>query len=144
MSGIKLTAKQKKFCHEYLKDLNATQAAIRAGYSEDTAAEIGYENLRKPQIKIFIDKQLEEVMEESKSVLKLRIIKELKDVSFTDTGIELLKDKNGHVYDVRINDKLKAIDMLGKYLAMWTENKNIKLDVDESVLEKLQQLYDNK
>lgn len=46
----KLTAKQEAFCLEYLIDLNATQAAIRAGYSEKTASETGYENLRKPQI----------------------------------------------------------------------------------------------
>lgn len=144
MSNGKLTAKQKKFCLEYLKDLNATQAAIRAGYSEDTAFAIGWENLRKPLIKKNIDKQLEEVMEESKSVLKARVIKELRDVSFSDSGIELLKDKDGKVYDIRIKDKLKALDLLGKYLAMWTENKNIKLDVDEAVIEKLQQLYDSK
>lgn len=46
----KLTAKQARFVDEYLIDLNATQAAIRAGYSERTAAEIGAENLRKPNI----------------------------------------------------------------------------------------------
>jgi phage terminase small subunit len=45
-----LTAKQERFVQEYLIDLNATQAAIRAGYSAKTAAEIGFENLRKPQI----------------------------------------------------------------------------------------------
>lgn len=45
-----LTDKQQKFVDEYLVDLNATQAAIRAGYSAKTAAEMGYENLRKPQI----------------------------------------------------------------------------------------------
>lgn len=47
---MKLTAKQQTFVQEYLVDLNATQAAIRAGYSEKTAAEIGCENLTKPQI----------------------------------------------------------------------------------------------
>jgi phage terminase small subunit len=44
------TEKQRAFIDEYLIDLNATQAAIRAGYSADTAAQIGYENLRKPEI----------------------------------------------------------------------------------------------
>jgi phage terminase small subunit len=44
------TDKQAAFIQEYLIDLNATQAAIRAGYSADTAAQIGYENLRKPDI----------------------------------------------------------------------------------------------
>ena len=46
----KLTAKQAMFCKEYLIDLNATQAAIRAGYSEKTAAVTGCENLIKPNV----------------------------------------------------------------------------------------------
>lgn len=45
-----LTAKQEMFCREYLVDLNATQAAIRAGYSQNTASEMGCENLGKPNI----------------------------------------------------------------------------------------------
>ena len=49
-----LTAKQQAFVNEYLIDLNATQAAIRAGYSEKTAEIIGFENLRKPNIEKFI------------------------------------------------------------------------------------------
>ena len=47
---MSLTAKQARFVEEYLIDLNATQAAIRAGYSEKTAAAVGHENLRKPKI----------------------------------------------------------------------------------------------
>lgn len=50
MEVKKLTSKQEMFCKEYLVDLNATQAAIRAGYSENTATEIGCENLTKPNI----------------------------------------------------------------------------------------------
>lgn len=45
-----LTAKQQRFVEEYLIDLNATQAAIRAGYSAETARQIGSENLSKPYI----------------------------------------------------------------------------------------------
>ena len=45
-----MTEKQKLFCEEYLIDLNATQAALRAGYSEKTAYSIGNENLKKPEI----------------------------------------------------------------------------------------------
>ena len=55
-----LTKKQKLFVEEYLIDLNATQAAIRAGYSSDTAKEIGCENLTKPNIRNAIDKALAE------------------------------------------------------------------------------------
>ena len=61
-----LTAKQRLFCHEYLIDLNATQAAIRAGYSKKTAKEIGCENLTKPNILEFVNKAKEKRIEEVK------------------------------------------------------------------------------
>jgi phage terminase small subunit len=54
-----LTAKQKRFCEEYSIDFNATQSAIRAGYSEKTAYSIGNENLKKPEIKKYISEILE-------------------------------------------------------------------------------------
>lgn len=50
-----LTDKQRRFCEEYVVDWNATQAAIRAGYSENTAKEMGYENLTKPHIAQYIE-----------------------------------------------------------------------------------------
>lgn len=56
----KLTAKQQRFCDEYLIDLNATQAAIRAGYSPKTARMIANENLTKPYIKEYIEKRMAE------------------------------------------------------------------------------------
>lgn len=60
MSEKKLTDKQAKFVQEYLVDLNATQAAIRAGYSENSAQEIGSENLSKPIIKEAVRAKQEE------------------------------------------------------------------------------------
>ena len=57
---VKLTAKQQRFCDEYLIDLNATQAAIRAGYSEKTAGVIGTENLTKPNIREYVEKRMAE------------------------------------------------------------------------------------
>ena len=56
----KLTPKQQRFVDEYLIDLNATQAAIRAGYSEKTAYSIGDENLKKPEIKKAIEQAQQE------------------------------------------------------------------------------------
>jgi phage terminase small subunit len=50
----KLTSRQQAFCEEYLIDLNALQAAIRAGYSEKTAKQIGSENLSKPDVAKYI------------------------------------------------------------------------------------------
>lgn len=55
---MKLSPKQNQFIAEYLVDLNATQAAIRAGYSGKTAEKIGSENLRKPEIRRAIDEAL--------------------------------------------------------------------------------------
>lgn len=55
-----LTEKQRRFCDEYLIDLNATQAAIRAGYSPKTAAAIAAENLTKPKVAENIKKRMNE------------------------------------------------------------------------------------
>lgn len=52
-----MTPKEQKFCDEYLIDLNATQAAIRAGYSDHTAGQIGHENLKKPEISSYIEER---------------------------------------------------------------------------------------
>ena len=49
-----MTEKQKRFCDEYLIDLNAAQAAIRAGYSKKAAKQVGSENLTKPDLKKYI------------------------------------------------------------------------------------------
>jgi phage terminase small subunit len=67
---LTLNDRQRRFCEEYLIDFNATQAAIRSGYSEKTAAEMGYENLRKPHIRAFIDAKLKEMSLSSDETLK--------------------------------------------------------------------------
>lgn len=56
----KLTEKQKAFADYYIESLNATQSAIDAGYSKNTASEMGYENLNKPHIKDYINERLRE------------------------------------------------------------------------------------
>jgi phage terminase small subunit len=55
-----MTEKMQRFCDEYLIDLNATQAAIRAGYSEKTAGSMGAENLKKPEIQKYIEQRMAE------------------------------------------------------------------------------------
>ena len=67
---IALTEKQKRFCDEYLVDCNATQAAIRAGYSKKTAVDIGHENLNKPQLKEYIEARLEQMQSEKIASIK--------------------------------------------------------------------------
>lgn len=66
----KLNTKQEKFCQEFCKDFNAAAAARRSGYSENTAHSIGWENLRKPDIKIRIGQLLKELSMEPDEVKK--------------------------------------------------------------------------
>ena len=71
-----MTKKQKLFVAEYLIDLNATQAAIRSGYSVDTAGEIGHENLKKPEIQKAIAKAMAERSKRT-GVNQDRVVQEL-------------------------------------------------------------------
>lgn len=135
-----LTAKQERFCEEYLVDLNATQAAIRAGYSENAASEIGYENLRKPQILEYVQelkaKRSERVQVTADDVLRRAWEIANLDVSdcFDEDGNLVPVDKMpSHVRKslqsfeiasiddvavtgkIRIPDRLKAIELAGKH-----------------------------
>ena len=78
MAEPKLTLKQRRFIEEYLIDFNATQAAIRAGYSEKTAYSVGHENLSKPEIKSEIDR-LTTQMTEKAIVTKEMVLQGLLD-----------------------------------------------------------------
>ena len=82
---VKLTAKQERFCYEYCIDFNATQAAIRAGYSEKTAFSIGSENLRKPLIKNRI-KELQDNLAETAGISALSIVLEHKKIAYSHAG----------------------------------------------------------
>lgn len=82
-SRATLTAKQQCFVAEYLVDLNATQAAIRAGYSENTAAVIGYENLTKPPIQAAIAAAMADRAKRTE-VTQDRVVKELAKIGFAN------------------------------------------------------------
>lgn len=77
-----LTEKQKKFCREYIFDFNASRAARVAGYSEDTAGQMGYENLKKPEIKAYIA-ELQENMAETSGISRLMVLEEHKKLAFS-------------------------------------------------------------
>lgn len=79
----KLTHKQERFCEEFIIDLNATQAAIRAGYSVDTARSIGCENLTKPDV---IDRiaELKGSLRDKNADLAQRVVDELQKVGFSN------------------------------------------------------------
>ncbi|KKK94517.1 hypothetical protein LCGC14_2682080 [marine sediment metagenome] len=78
-----LTAKQERFVEEYLVDLNATQAAIRAGYSEKTAYSVGHENLSKPDISDAIAKA-QAIRAERTGITQDRVLQELGRIGFAD------------------------------------------------------------
>lgn len=140
-----MTKKQKRFVEEYLIDLNATQAAIRAGYSPDSAKEIGSENLTKPNIANAIDQALAERSRRT-GVNADRVVRELAKIAFVNAGevidldTALLKDKiseddmaaiqsvkvkafgeDGLEREIKLSDKLKALELLGKHLGMFKD-----------------------
>jgi len=77
------TPKQKRFIQEYLVDLNATKAALRAGYSPNTASEIGYENLNKPQIAELIQKSFQKRAARTE-ITQDKIVRGLAQIAFSD------------------------------------------------------------
>lgn len=83
MPADKLTDKQKRFCEEYIIDLNATQAAIRAGYSKETARQIGTENLSKPVIQYYIY-ELQQERSKRTEITADMVLKELAHIAFDD------------------------------------------------------------
>lgn len=78
-----LKDKQKRFCEEYVIDLNATQAAIRAGYSETTARSIASENLSKPDIQDYLSKLQTELSNKNGDLVQ-KVIDELVKVGFSN------------------------------------------------------------
>ena len=148
-----MTKKQKRFVEEYLIYLNATRAAIRAGYSPDSARDIGCENLTKPNIKAAIDRAMAERSRRT-GINQDRVIQEIAKLAFLnpvdvidmdeatvrgeahrdDTAcIASVKVKNIPTDDgaitereVKTYDKLKALELLGKHLGMFTDR--VKVD----------------
>lgn len=117
MAEPKLTTKQKRFVEEYLIDFNATQAAIRAGYSEHTAQAIGAENLTKPLIKNEIDR-LTNVMTEKAIVTKEMVLQGLLD--------EARMYDEGSSHSARVS----AWAHLGKHLNIFTEKVELSGKVE--------------
>lgn len=132
----KLTAKQRRFCDEYLIDLNATQAAIRAGYSEKNARNIASENLTKPNIKTYIDERMAE-KESQLIATQDEVLKYLTSVlrgesQSTEIVVEGTGDGCSEARTLKKEpsekDRLKAAELLGKRYGLYTDK--IETDVD--------------
>lgn len=143
-----LTDKQEKFCYEYMKDLCATEAAKRAGYSERNAGRIGYSLLERDRVK----KKIYELKKEMRDVTKVSVkktVEELGKIGYANIK-DVLEIRDGKLYvkdfeklpreftaaiksvketkyGIRIHlyDKTKALELIGKHLAMFTEKHEI-------------------
>ena len=164
----KLTDKQRRFVDEYLIDLNATHAAIRAGYSAKTADRIGPELLGKTCVSEAISKKMA-ARSRRTGVNQDRVVLELAKIAFvnisdlvdTDTAtilptarkedlacIESVKYKQmptksgdmGVEREVKIASKLKALELLGKHLGMWSDKFNVTVDKSEKLDDIISQL----
>lgn len=137
----KLTAKQQRFCDEYLIDLNATQAAIRAGYSEKNARNIASENLAKPNIREYIDNRLAEkekaLIADQDEVLKyLTSVMRGESVS-TEIVVEGTGDGCSEARKMEKEpsekERLKAAELLGKRYGLYTEKVEADVDMDLNI-----------
>ena len=157
-----LTDKQEQFCLEYLTDLNATQAAIRAGYSENTANEQGSRMLAK----VNVQRRIAELQAERAERLQIQhddILRELASIAFASPAhymdvvqvdgtsrilvkptaewteqqkaavISIKNTPNG--VEIRLSDKVKALELLGKHLGMFNR-KELDVAVTQSAMDK--------
>jgi phage terminase small subunit len=148
-----MTKKQKLFVEEYLIDLNATQAAIRAGYSPSSARQIADENMSKHDIKNAIEKALAERSKRT-GINADRIVTELAKIAFLNPSnvinfqnasvletadeedlacISSLKIKRSSSdtgdsveREIKIYDKIKALELLGKHMGMFTDKFKVE------------------
>lgn len=134
-TDIELTEKQKAFADEYIISLNAKEAAVNAGYSENSAYEIGYENLRKPQIKKYIDERLEEkeaariatqdeVLEYLTKVMRGEIKEE--QIVIENKG-DFKSQAKSIMKQVGPKDRNKAAELLGKRYSLFKDNLGIDI-----------------
>jgi phage terminase small subunit len=139
----KLNDRQKKFCEEYLIDLNATQAAKRAGYSERTAYSKGQQLLKKVEIQEYLQHRRKDQQIRTE-ITQDRVLQELASIGFargtdyaqvTKFGTvaltptdQLSKDQKAAVtgvketkdgVEIKLADKVKALELLGKHLGMF-------------------------
>lgn len=138
-----MTEKQKLFCEEYLIDLNATQAAIRAGYSEKTAYSIGVENLKKPELKNYIQARLaekesaliakqDEVLKYLTSTMRGENQSEIVVVEGTGEGCSKAR-KVQKAPDEK--ERLKAAELLGKYYTLFTDKTQLDGGVPVQIID---------
>ena len=125
-----MTPRQRKFCDEYLISGNATDAAIKAGYSPKTAYSMGNENLNKPELKAYIETELEklhsakiadieEVMSYLTSVMRGEATEEIP--LLVGNGVQEITTKH-----LSAKDRIRAAELLGKRYGLFSEKFGIE------------------
>lgn len=127
----KMTLKQQRFADEYIITGNATQAAIKAGYSKKTAKVIANENLTKPYIKKYIDERLAQ-LESEKIASQQEVLEFLTSVMRGEMTEQTLRSvgESGQVIaeiDVGAKDRIKAAELLGKRYKLWTDKSEVEV-----------------
>ena len=126
----KLTPKQMLFVKEYLIDLNATQAAIRAGYSEKTAAVIAAENLIKPNIAEAIQTGMNERIKRTEVTADYVLNTIVDTVERCRQAVPVYEKRDGKMeatgeYEFDSGAVLKGCELLGKHLKLFTDKVEI-------------------
>lgn len=149
---MELTPKQKAFADYYIETGNATEAAIKAGYSKKTARVIGQENLTKPAIKTYIDETMEKLADKgiakAEEVLEYltRVIRgeETEQVVVTENIGDFMSEARVINKELSAKDRIKAAELLGKRYRLFVDKVEQKLDVNattklDSILEQLEE-----
>lgn len=135
-----MTPKQARFVQEYLIDLNATQAAIRAGYSKNTAHTTGHENLSKPEIVEALAAAQSERAErvEITADYVVRNLAEIVERCMQRAPVmvgqgkeraQLVDEDGKHVWEFNANGANKSLELLGKHLGIFTDKVQLTADI---------------
>ena len=147
MNKKNLTSKQQRFMDEYLIDLNATQAAIRAGYSKNSARQIGQENLSKPVIAAAVAKAKQERSEAIKIdaewvlrqavELHRRCMQEIRPVRNPKTGKQLYDDDDNALFTFNATASTRALELIGKHVDIGAFKERVEISSGLSMVERL-------
>lgn len=121
----KLTQKQQRFVDEYIISGNATQAAIKAGYSKKTARFVGAENLTKPNIKVELEKRNAEIKSQ-KTMDMQEVMERLAAIARGETVEQQVTNK-GTVVEIepKTSDQIRAMELIGKRYGAWTDKREV-------------------
>ena len=111
-----LSEKQQRFVAEYTVDFNATAAAIRAGYSEKTAAQMGYKLLKTQEIQEAVQQEFANRQDRT-HITGDQVVAELAKIALSRVD-DYYRD---YGMEIKLTDKIKALELLGKHLGTFTE-----------------------